>query len=268
MNSVTYRSFTGNAAENYERYFVPSIGIPVSAELLRIANLQPGARVLDVGCGTGLVARRAAETVGNGGSVVGIDLSPEMIAMAASVPVAADVPIEWQQGDATALPFPDRSFDVVLCQMTLMFIEDRLGALREMRRVLANGGRVLVNTPGPIQPTFELMEKAIVEHVSPDLAGFVRMVFSMHDPDALHTLLEAAGFEDVATTTYAATLDLPAPADFLWQYINLTPMGPFVAEAPESAKNAMEAQTADTWAPFVRDGRTPVEQPMVLATGH
>lgn len=56
-------------------------------------------------------------------------------------------------------------------------------------------------------------------------------------------------------------------ADFLWQYINLTPMGPFVANAPEPAKDAMEAQVAETWAPYVRDGRTPIDQPMVLATG-
>ena len=93
------------------------------------------------------------------------------------------------------------------------------------------------------------------------------MVFSMHDPEAHCTLLGDAGFEDVTSSIYTATFDLPAPAEFLWQYINLTPMGPFVANAPESAKDAMEAQVADTWAPYVRDGRTPIDQPMVLVTG-
>lgn len=267
MIDVTYRQLTGNGAENYERHFVPSIAIPVSVELLRTADLQPGARVLDVGCGTGLIARRAAETVGEGGSVAGLDVSPDMIAVASALPVAVGAPIEWHQGDATALPFPDESFDVVLCQMTLMFIDDRLAALHEMYRVLAPGGRVLITTPGPIQPTFELMEQAIVDHISSDLAGFVRMVFSMHDPQAHRTLLRDAGFEDAASRTYTATFDLPAPAEFLWQYINLTPMGPFVANAPEPQKDAMEAQVAETWAPYVRDGRTPIEQPMVLATG-
>ena len=267
MSDVTYRRFTGNGAENYERHFVPSIAIPVSAELLCAADLQPGARVLDVGCGTGLIARRAAETVGDAGSVAGMDISPDMIAVAASAPVADGAPIEWHRGDATALPFPDGSFDVVLCQMTLMFVEDRLTALREMHRVLVSGGRALINTPGPIQPTFELMEQAIVDHISPDLAGFVRMVFSMHDPEVHRTLLGDAGFEEIASRIYTATFDLPAPAEFLWQYINLTPMGPFVAHASEAAKDAMEAQVAETSAPYVRDGRTPVEQPMVLVTG-
>ncbi len=196
-----------------------------------------------------------------------IDVSPDMIAVASALPVAAGARIEWHQGDATALPFPDGSFDVVLCQMTLMFIEDRLTALREMHRVLTQGGRVVINTPGPIQPTFELMEQSIVDHVSPDLAGFVRMVFSMHDPESHRSLLGDAGFEDPASRIYTATFDLPAPAEFLWQYINLTPMGPFVANASERAKDAMEAQVETTWAPYVRDGRTPVEQPMVLTTG-
>jgi ubiquinone/menaquinone biosynthesis C-methylase UbiE len=267
MTDVTYRHFTGTGAENYERHFVPSIAIPVSAELLRAADLQPGVRVLDVGCGTGLIARRAAETVGDGGSVAAIDVSPDMIAMAASLPVADGAPIEWHQGDATALPFPDGDFDVVLCQMTLMFVEDRLTALREMHRVLAKGGRVLITTPGSIQPTFELMEQSIVDHISPDLAGFVRMVFSMHDPEVHRTLLSDAGFEEVESRIYTATFDLPAPEEFLWQYINLTPMGPFVANAPEPAKDALEAQVTQTWAPYVRDGRTPVEQPMILARG-
>lgn len=267
MIDVTYRQLTGNGAENYERHFVPAIARPVSVELLRTADLQPGARVLDVGCGTGVIARRAAETVGAGGSVAGLDVSPDMIAVASAMPVAEGAPIEWHQGDATALPFPDASFDVVLCQMTLMFIEDRPTALHEMHRVLAPGGRVLITTPGPIQPTFELMEQAIVDHISPDLAGFVRMVFSMHDPATHASLLRVAGFEHVASRIYTTTFDLPAPAEFLWQYINLTPMGPFVANAPEAAKDAMEAQVAETWALHVCDGRTPIEQPMILATG-
>lgn len=267
MDAVSYRHFTGSGAENYERYFVPAIAQPVSAELQRAAHLRPGERVLDVGCGTGLIARQAAVAVGPTGSVTGVDLAPDMIEHARSIPAPAGTTIEWHQGDATELPLPDASFDVVLSQMSLMFIGDRPAAVREMRRVLADGGRLVMNTPGPIQPPFELMERAIVDHISADLAGFVRMVFSMHDPDLLVELLRDAGFADVEAHTYTATLDLPDPAAFLWQYINLTPMGPFVAAAPESARAAMEAEVVDTWQPHVSDGRTAVDQPMVIATG-
>lgn len=267
METVSYRQFTGTGAENYERYFVPAIGQPVSVELLRGADLRTGERVLDVGCGTGIIARQAAAAVGPNGSVTGLDLAPDMIEHARSIPAPAGATVDWRQGDATELPFPDASFDVVVAQMSLMFIEDRPAAVREMRRVLADGGRVVVNTPGPIQPTFELMEQAIIDHISPDLAGFVRVVFSMHQPDLLASLLRDAGFAGVEARTYTATFDLPAPAAFLWQYINLTPIGPFVADAPESAQAAMEAQVVETWQPHVHEGRTPVDQPMVIATG-
>ena len=64
MSTVSYRDFTGTAAENYQRYFVPAIAMPVSAGLLETARLQPGERVLDVACGSGVIARLAAEAVG------------------------------------------------------------------------------------------------------------------------------------------------------------------------------------------------------------
>ena len=161
---------------------------------------------------------------------------------------------------------PD-SFDVVLCQMGLMFMEDKPAAAAEMRRVLVGGGRAVISTPGAIQPPFELMEQAIVRHIDPQLGAFVRAVFSMSDPDELASLLQRAGFSDVSARVYRATLRLPAPEEFLWQYIDLTPMGPLVAEAPAEARARLEREVVETWRPFVSDGGTQVDQPMVLATG-
>ena len=262
---VSYRDLTGTAAENYQRYFVPAIGTPASAHLLRTAALQPGERVADVACGTGVVARLAAAQVGATGSVTGIDLAPDMIEVARRVPTSAGPAIDWQVGDAEALPLDDESCDVVLCQMGLMFMADPTAALAEMRRVLVPGGRVVVSTPGRIQPPFELMEKAIVEHLDPDLGGFVRAVFSVHDPDVVGGLLRDAGFRDVDANEEVTELDLPDAASFLWQYINLSPMAPFVDPAHATAKVAMEEQVVATWEPFVVDGRTRFGQPIVVA---
>ena len=107
MTSVTYREFTGTAAENYQRYFVPAIATPVSDGLLAAADLRPGARVLDVACGTGIIARLAAERVGPTGSVTAIDLASQMIEVAKTTPAPSEPAIEWHIGDATSLPFPD-----------------------------------------------------------------------------------------------------------------------------------------------------------------
>lgn len=92
-------------------------------------------------------------------------------------------------------------------------------------------------------------------------------VFSMHDPEAVATLLRDAGLDDVSSTVSTVALHLPSPAEFLWQYINLTPMGPFVAQTPESAQSAMEQQVVDGWQPHVVNGATLVNQPMVIASG-
>jgi ubiquinone/menaquinone biosynthesis C-methylase UbiE len=267
MTIASYRNFTGTAAENYQRYFVPAIATPVSVGLLDAANLRAGEHVLDVACGTGVIARLAAEQVQSSGSVTAIDLASDMISVAQSTAAPAGAGIEWRVGDAASLPLADNSYDVVLCQMGLMFMEDRPAALAEMRRVVVPGGRVVVNTPGAIQPAFVAMEQALVEHISPDLGGFVRAVFSMHDPDSVATLLRDTGLRAVEATATTATLKLPAAAEFLWQYINLTPMAPLVAAAPEEARLALERQVVDRWQPFVVGGKTLVEQPMVIASG-
>lgn len=266
MNTATYRHYSGSSAELYQSFFVPSIAEPVSGELLQTTDLQPGERVVDVACGTGIITRAAAERVGPTGTVTGIDIAPDMLAVAAGTP-AAGAPIEWHQADAASLPLPDASCDVALCQMGLMFMENRAAAVSELHRVLAPGGRVVINTPGRIVALFEAVEQAIVEHIDPQLGAFVSAVFSMHDPDVLVALLRDAGFHDVAGREYTATFDLPGPAEFLWNYINLTPMGPLVAEAPEDAKTTLERQVVDAWQPHVVDGRIPLEQTMALAHG-
>jgi SAM-dependent methyltransferase len=175
--------------------------------------------------------------------------------------------IAWHVDDATSLPFPDDTYDVVLCQMGLMFMQDRQAAVAEMRRVTAGGGRVAVNTPGVIQPLFALMEQALVEHISADLGGFVQAVFSMHNPKDVASLLRGVGLIDVTAAASTATLNLGAPAEFLWQYLNLTPMGPLVAQASRRAQEAMERQVVKSWQPFIRNDAISINLPMVVASG-
>ena len=98
-----------------------------------------------------------------------------------------------------------------------------------MRRVTKFGGRVVVNTPGTIQPPFEKMARTLGDHIAPEAVGFVRAVFSMDDRAELEVLLELAGLDEVKTSGYSAQLDLPGPAELLWNYISLTPMAPIVA---------------------------------------
>ena len=126
-----------------------NIGAPLAADLIAVGELGAGERVLDVACGTGIVAQLAAEHVGPTGIVAGLDINPGMLAVARSM-TPQGVAIDWREGSAESLPFAGSEFDAVFCQLGLQFFSDKAAALREMRRVVAPDGRVLVSTSGPI----------------------------------------------------------------------------------------------------------------------
>ncbi|MDX1579692.1 MAG: methyltransferase domain-containing protein [Gemmatimonadota bacterium] len=246
-------SYSQNAAENYERYFVPAIGRPVAADLVEAAALRPGERVLDVACGTGIVARLAAERVGPRGAVEGLDLNPGMLAVAREA-AASDHSITWHEAPAEAMPLPDEDFDVVLCGMGLQFFSDRQAGLREMRRVLVPRGRVLANLPGPAPPPLEAMAEVLARHVSPESASFVHAVFSLHDANEIRSLATAAGFDDVEVRSEPVALRLPPPADFLWQYVHSTPMAALVAQVDEERREALERDFSERCRDFTEEG--------------
>jgi ubiquinone/menaquinone biosynthesis C-methylase UbiE len=127
--------------EVYERVLVPAVLRPLSERVLDLAAPKEGERVLDLACGTGVLARAVAPTVGSSGNVVGIDVLPGMLAVARSLPAQDGATIDWVEGDATSLDLPDASFDLVLCQQGLQFFPNREATAGEIRRVLAPGGR-------------------------------------------------------------------------------------------------------------------------------
>jgi ubiquinone/menaquinone biosynthesis C-methylase UbiE len=141
----------GSAAELYQRYLVPGITSKWAEDLVHRAQLRSGEEVLDVACGTGVVARLAAKKMGSG-HVTGLDLNAGMLAVARDV--SGDGPlVNWMEGSALDLPFPSGHFDAVLCQLGLQFFPDQSKALREMRRVVRMSGRVALSVYSPIERT-------------------------------------------------------------------------------------------------------------------
>jgi ubiquinone/menaquinone biosynthesis C-methylase UbiE len=261
----TSQAFAHSPPENYQRYFVPAIGHPLAQDLLREASLAPGERVLDVGCGTGVVTRLAAERVGADGMVIGLDINPGMLAVAeASSPAHT---IEWRQASADSIPYPDDTFDVVLCQLSLQFMPDRARALQEMRRVLVPQGRLVISVPGPAGPLFSSLAAAMEQHVTPEAAGFVNAVFGLHDTGEIEGLLERAGFRDVLARAYTRELFLPAARDFLWQYIQSTPLAGAVAAAGAQSRSAMERQVLADWSEHEHGDGLTYRQRIVMASG-
>jgi hypothetical protein len=151
--------------------------------------------------------------------------------------------------------------------MGLMFFADRSAALDEVRRVLRTGGRFVVNTPGPMQPLFEILDRALADHIDPDLGRFLRAVFSLHDADGLAAVISDAGFDDVEVHVRRVTLDLRSPTDFLWDYLGSTPLAPFLASATDQARRALADDVVEQWQVYVGDdGRLQVTQPVLYST--
>lgn len=203
-----------NPAETYERYMVPVLFAPSAERLLDLARPRPGERVLDVGCGTGIVARRAALRVRPGGRVVGLDASAGMLAVARAAADREQLVIDWREGRAEALPLEDGAFDLVLSQYALMFFTDQPAALAEMRRVLADAGRVALSVFQSLDrhPFYERLDRAIERRLG---ASGVRDIFGLGDAAPLRDEMAKAGFAHVEIAPLALLARFPDPEAFL-----------------------------------------------------
>lgn len=265
VNQQYAEAYGGSAPENYERFFVPAIGAPLASDLIGLATLRPGERVLDVACGTGVVARLASQQVGPNGTVAGLDINPGMLSVARSTTLP-EGSIEWYEASAESMPLPDEAFDVVLCQLSLQFMPDKLTALQEMRRVLVHDGRMLLNVPGSAGLIFAILADAMERRISTEAAGFVRQVFSLNDTSELEQLTREAGFRNVTVHDDSKIFRLPPPKAFLWQYVYSTPLAGIVAQADEGARAALEREVVAEWQAFEKDDTMTYRQPIVVVT--
>ena len=253
----------GTAAEIYERELVPAVFGPWAPRVVDLAELRPGLRVLDVACGTGVVARLAAEAVGVDGHVAGLDLNRSMLEIAAALPPVEGAAIEWVEAGAQALPFSDASFDVVCCQLGLQFFPDREGALREMKRVLVPDGRAVVMVWREIErsPGFSALASALGRTISSQAEELVRAPFTLGDADELSTLLEAAGLRECAIRAETGTVRFASVPAFVRSYVGGSPLAAVVAAAPEPAREQLVREAERALGPLVERGslRFPIE---------
>ncbi len=234
----------GSAAELYQCYLVPAITTKWAEDLVDRARPRPGEAVLDIACGTGVVARLAAKRVGDG-QVTGLDLNPGMLAVAHSVP-SEGAPIKWIEGSALDLPFPLDSFDVVLCQLGLQFFPDQQKGLREMRRVLRNSGRIALSVYGPIErtPGANAFVLALDEVLGESSSRIKRGEHSFVAPAQLETLLKDAGFGAVDVQTVTQTIAFPSVLDYVRFQLLATPMTALLKDRAEPDRQAVISTVA------------------------
>ena len=229
----------GNAAELYERYVVRHILGPWVPGLLDVAAVRPGERVLDVACGTGAVARAAAQRVGASGRVTGLDLNAGMLAVARALPAPPGAPITWIQRDAADTQLSAGTFDLVVCQQGLQFFPDKIAALRDLRRVLVSSGRLAISVWRTTGVYNSAVGQALGQHVGIDVAS--RFCASREVPagEELVRLAVAAGFQDVKLQVQQRTARLPSPEDFVLGHLAATPVASDVKAMGNPARAAL-----------------------------
>lgn len=237
-----------NPAVTYERYMVPVLFEPWARRLVELVDPQRGERILDVACGTGIVARVAARHAGPGAQMTGLDISRGMVDVArmATGDQAAD--IHWVEGQAEALPLPDGSFDIALCQFALMFFRDRHAALSEMSRVLDAGGRIGISVWQEIErhPFYQTLHDVIRWHLG---TSGVAHIFAMGDAEALRTMVAEAGFHTIGIRSRSMTARFPDPEGFLTGEIDVdTASVPAMQNLTSTARATLVEQIRDDMA--------------------
>jgi SAM-dependent methyltransferase len=234
-----------DAAEQYEARFVPAIFAEWAPLLADIAEVRAGQSVLDVACGTGIVARTVTPRVTGTGRVVGVDLNDGMLAVARRV--APD--LEWRQGDVTALPFVDGSFDAVLCQMALMFFPDRTAALREMARVGRPGGVVALTVPASLdeQPAYGPFVEMAARVAGAEALSLLGTYWACGDLRELLNTVTGAGLAVTEIRTHAGTARFDSPDELAVTEVEASPLA---ARLTREQYGAIRSGAREVLAPF------------------
>lgn len=235
MTGISGFQLKQGGPEVYESCWVRAQMGQCAEELVAAANVAPGDRVLDIACGTGVVARTAAKQSGAAANVTGTDVNAGMLDVAARF--AAETGLEeiaWLECDAAAMPVPDDAFDVALCQQGLQFMPDKPGAMAEMARVLRPGGRLALSvwkTRAPIGAAFATV---LDKHFGAGTTAPWEMIYSLGDRDRLHELAEGAGLREVHVTLDVKFARHPDPEAFITGAIAGSPIAGTMADLREA----------------------------------
>jgi ubiquinone/menaquinone biosynthesis C-methylase UbiE len=229
----------GSAPELYERYLVPAITAKWAGDLVGRAQPHAGENVLDVACGTGIVARFASRRMGHG-HVAGLDLNKGMLVVARTLS-SEGAPIDWIEGSALDLPFEAGTFDVVLCQLGLQFFPDQNRALSEMRRVLLSTGRLALSVYSPIErtPGANAFVLALDRVLGSGASRIKRSEHSFNGPEQLRDLLTGAGFVQVKIHTVVQQIAFPSVLDYVSFQLRATPMAALLGDRTERDRQAV-----------------------------
>ena len=203
----------------HERYLVPAIYAQWASRVADIAEIDLGQHVLDVACGTGTLARAVKLETGLSGKVIGLDNNEKMLASAQ----AHSRGIEWQLGDATAMPFEKYQFDRVMCQFALMFINNRVAVIKEMMRVCKPDGLVVVATWGPLHHggAYDALIKLVNRFLGSNAALKLSSPWALGKPGVMDALLLTSGVNEYECHQRVGQASYPSMRAFIEAHLRL-----------------------------------------------
>jgi ubiquinone/menaquinone biosynthesis C-methylase UbiE len=251
--------FLGNIPELYDRHMGPVLFEPYALDVAQ--RVPAGARrILEIAAGTGRVTRHLLAGLPPDGALVATDLNEPMIAIAQTM-IPANSQLSWKTADAQALPFEDHSFDVVVCQFGLMFVPDKLLALREMRRVLADRGTLLLSVWDELgrNPGSKRLHEMAFALMPDNPPSFMATPFSMSDAQVLRSLASEAGFSDVRVDSVVKTGAAVSASDLAIGFVRGNPLFNQLVERGIDA-DAFQMQVAGVLASEF--GESPCKSPL------
>ena len=209
-----HSAFVGSIPENYDRYLGPTFTQPNARELVKRLSVSPGAQVLELACGTGILTRILRDHLPADARLIATDLNPPMMDLAAAK-FSSEDQVDWRQADANDLPFDDSSFDAIVCQFGVMFFPDKARAFAESHRVLKPGGQLLFNVWDSLEHNDvpRVGREVVSSFFDNDPPTFFNVPFSFYDRDEIRSLLEGAGFTDIEITALPMEATAPSAAD-------------------------------------------------------
>jgi ubiquinone/menaquinone biosynthesis C-methylase UbiE len=254
---LTLETFQLNssAAAIYEEQKVPAIFSPLAETTLDAVPLFGDDSVLDVACGTGIVARKARERAGPSARIVGVDLNDGMIGAARNLTDKCSRSCEWRTADVTKLPFEDGTFSVAFCQQGLQFFPDQELALREIKRVLRPGGRIALTVWSEASDLFKALAESFRRHVNDEVAERSLAPFNSPGADALSSLVSGQGFIDVSSRVLTVERVLSDPEKAIPKEILGNPVGPAVLERGDAVMRLIVEEVIEALSGYRRGSK-------------
>jgi ubiquinone/menaquinone biosynthesis C-methylase UbiE len=255
MNKESGYQLKGRRPEVYEMFWVPALMGPCAADLVDAANVEPGDRVLDVACGTGVVTREAANRTRSPADVTGADINEAMLATARRFAVRRGMTdIHWELCDAASMPFADATFDVVLCQHGLQFMPDWPAAMAEMARVLVPGGRLAISVWKSASPFGRALRSVLDRVFGEGTTASRQAASSLGNRKELRSLAENAGFTDCHVRFDVKVARHPDPEAFVSGVLSATPLADDIAAMTDNERGTLVRAIIGEFDTYMDDG--------------